>query len=180
MEMVGAAAFRRQRMVGVLTGDEVRHALMLQNQFRQALGAFEDPKAPERYVSVQLSQGRPARIQAEISGGRPRLSAVISLEAELLGVQSGVDYSEPELQGLLEGAIARQIKENIEKLITKTQDWETDVIGLGRYLVPLFPTVEDWEAYDWPRRYPKAEVSVDVRVRLRRFGLILSPVEPVE
>lgn len=180
VEMVGAAAFRRQRMVGVLTGDEVRHALILQDEFQQTLGAFEDPRDPEHYVSVQLSRGRPVRVQADLSGDRPRLSAVITMEAQLLGIQSGIDYSEPELQGVLEESIARQIEEPIREMIRKTQEWETDVVGFGRYLVPLFPTVDDWHAYRWPDRYPEAEFNIDVRVTLRRFGLTLSPVEPVE
>lgn len=180
VEMIGAAAFRRQRMVGVLTGDEIRHLLILQDKFREALVTFEDPKAPGRHVSVQLSRSRPLQFQADLSGSTPILRGEISLEAQILGIQSGIDYTEPELQPVLEQAIARQVEEPIQWLIAKTQEWETDVIGFGRYLVPLFPTVEAWEAYNWPVRYPKARFDIRVDVRLRRFGLTLSPVEPVE
>lgn len=180
VEMLGAAAFRGQQMVGVLTGDEMRHLLMLQDKFRKALVAFKDPKNPELYVSVELSLGRPFQPQADLSGTRPRLFGTISLEAEILGIQSGTDYSEPELQGLLERAMAEQIQQQIIELVSKTQEWETDIVGFGRHLVSLFPTVAEWEAYDWLAKYPDAQFSIDVKLKLRRFGLTLSPVESDE
>ncbi|MFZ5827711.1 MAG: Ger(x)C family spore germination protein [Bacillota bacterium] len=180
VEMIGAAAFRQQRMVGVLTGDEVRHLLILQDQFRQAFVSVHDPKMPERYISVQLSRSRPFQFHADLSGPRPRLYGLVSLEAEILGVQSGIDYSEPELQALLETSIARQVREPIDRLIEKTQRWEADVVGFGRHLVSQFPTVDAWEQYRWPEKYPDAEFNITIDVRLRRFGLTLSPVEPVD
>lgn len=180
VEMIGAAAFRRQRMVGVLSGDETRHMLLLQDQFRQALTAFKDPKRPEKYISVQLGRSRPFRFQADLSGPRPRLRGLVSLEAEILGIQSGIDYSEPEMQGVLEQSIARQVQEPIQRLIKKTQKWESDVVGFGRHLVSQFPTVDAWEQYNWPEKYPEAEIDIQVVVSLRRFGLTLTPVEPVD
>ncbi|MFZ5815090.1 MAG: Ger(x)C family spore germination protein [Bacillota bacterium] len=178
VEMIGAAAFRRQRMVGVLTGDEVRHLLMLNDQFREALCVFKDPREPNRYISVQLSRSRPFWLNADLSGERPRIYGRISLEAQMVGVQSGAAYDEPELQGLLNEAIERQVHESIERLIAKTQTWEADVVGFGRHLIAQFPTVQAWEAYNWPERYPQAEFDIEVVVKLRRFGLILSPVDP--
>lgn len=180
VEMIGGAAFRGPRMVGVLTGDEVRRLLVLQDHFRVALCAFKDPKEPEKYVSVQVSRSRPLQIQADLSGPHPRFRGRISLEAEILGIQSGIDYSEAELHDLLERSIARQVEEPMRELIKKTQDWRADIVGFGKHVVGLFPTVEAWEAYNWPERFPDAEFDIDVDVRLRRFGLTLSPVEPVE
>lgn len=180
VEMIGAAAFRRQRMVGVLTGDEIRHVLMLQDKFRQAMVTFKDPADPNRYVSVQLSRSRPLRLQADLSGSRPRFSGLISLEAQILGIQTGSDYTEPELHGVLERSMGKQIEEQIQSLVVKTQEWETDIVGFGRHLVSRFPTVAAWESYNWPSRFPDAEVDIKVQVRLRRFGLTLSPVEPTD
>jgi spore germination protein KC len=177
VEMIGAAAFRGQRMVGVMTGEEMRHVLMLQDRFREAFCTFKDPKSPGDFVSVQLSRGRPLRMAADLSGNRPRLTGTVTLEAEILAIQSGIDYSEPEQQVRLERAIADQVKEQIQLIVKKTQGWETDVIGLGKQVVRLFPTVEAWESYNWPQKFPTADVDVEVKVTLRRFGLTLSPVE---
>lgn len=175
IEMIGAAVFRRQQMVGVLTGDEIRHVLMLQDRFRQALVSFKDPRDPNSFVSVRLSRGRPRQFTPDTSNGS--LRGHISLEAELLGVQSGIDYSEPELQRVLEQSMSEQIEAEIRQLIERTQELKTDVAGFGRHVVTQFPTVDAWEAYDWPSRFPNTRIDIGVTVKLRRFGLTLSPVE---
>jgi len=177
VEMIGGAAFKQQKMVGTLSGEEIRHYLLLHDAFHQAVATFKDPKEPESSVSVRLSRKRPSDLWVDVSGSRPRLSAAISLEGEILGVQSGVDYSEPEQQAALEASIEQQIEDSIRTLIKRTQEWESDIVGFGRHAVPQFPTVEAWETYDWPSKYPKAEVQVDVRFTLRRFGLTLSPLQ---
>lgn len=178
VEMVGAAAFRGERMIGVLDGKEMRLMLMLQDEFRNALVSFKDPREDGAFVSVKLNRSRPLRLQVDLSGSKPRITGTISLEAEVLAIQSGVDYSEPELQVVLERAMAQQVREPLGELIAKTQRWESDVIGFGRRVVPKFATIEAWERYDWPKRFPEAEIKIDVQVSLRRFGLTLSPTEP--
>lgn len=177
VEMVGAAAFRGEKMVGVLDGRDLRLMLMLQDEFRNALVAFKDPKDEDSFVSIRLNRSRPLQLNIDLSGSTPRITGLISLEAEVLAIQSGVDYSEPELQGDLERSMAEQVREPLGELIAKTQEWQTDVIGFGRRLVPRFATIEEWERYDWPKRFPDAEIKIDVRVTLRRFGLTLSPTE---
>ncbi len=177
VEMVGGAAFRGRKMVGVLSADELRPYLLLQDAFRQAFVTYKDPHDPGSFVSVQLSRGRPFSVTVDVTGPRPRIRGRVSLEAKLIGVQSGVDYSEPALQAELEESIAKQIETSIYELVKRTQEWGSDVIGLGRHAVPLFNTVEAWEAYDWLKKYPDADIDVEVLVTLRRFGLTLSPLE---
>ena len=77
VEMIGAAAFHGSRVVGVLDGEETRALLMLQNRFYTAHVAFRDPRHPEQYVTVHLSQGRPTRITVERLGERPAIRAEI-------------------------------------------------------------------------------------------------------
>lgn len=175
IEMVGGAAFRGEEMVGVLTGDEMRVILMLQDEFNRSYLSLPDPANPELFVSLEVHRGRPSQIQVDLTGERPRIRALITLEAELLAIQANVDYTEPENMPRLEAAVAAHLERSMRELVEKTQGWEADVIGLGREVVKQFPTVEAWEAYDWPHRYKDADFNAEVRVTLRRFGVQLSP-----
>ncbi|WP_374712703.1 Ger(x)C family spore germination protein [Symbiobacterium terraclitae] len=180
VDMIGAAAFRGSRMVGVLDGEEIRALLMLQNQFYSAHAAFPDAREPEQFVTVHLSKGRPTRITVERLGDRPAIRAEVILEAEVVAIPSGIDYAWPTSQAELEQAIASQLQETMNKVIARTQEWGADVVGFGRHAIRHFPTVQAWEAYDWPGRYPKAEINTSVRVRLRRYGLTLTPTRASE
>ena len=177
IEMIGAAAFKGEKMVGTLTGEDMRMILLLQGALKRALFSIRDPIRPELYVSMEVNQGRPLIIDVDVSGSKPKLRAVVTLEAELLSVQSNVDYTEPELQPRLEAALATEVNTRMREVIAKSQTWETDVVGFGEHVVKEFSTVHDWEAFRWPERYKNADVETLVRVTLRRFGKQLSPPE---
>jgi hypothetical protein len=175
IEMVGAAVFKGEQMVGVLSGDDIRLALMVQDRFQHGLFTMPDPGDPNLFISLDLRRGRGVTFHVDLSGARPRITGLITLEAELLAIQSNIDHTEPERQAVLERYVAGNLRKGIARVIAESQQWGADVGGLGRRAVTRFPTVEAWDAYDWPRRYPDAEVNVDVLVRLRRFGVQLSP-----
>ncbi|HYF80575.1 MAG TPA: Ger(x)C family spore germination protein [Symbiobacteriaceae bacterium] len=180
VDLLGGAAFRNEKMVGVLTGEDMRMILMLQDKFRRGIVSIPDPSKPDLFVSLEIHQGRPLRIDANLSGPKPRIHATVTLEGELLTVQSNADYTEPELQTKLEQATVGALEQRMRSLISKTQQWDTDVIGFGQEVVKQFPTVEAWERYRWQDWYKTAEISADVRFTLRRFGKQLSPPRPRE
>lgn len=175
MEFLGAAAFRHDKMAGVLSGDEVRLVLMIQDEFQSGVFTLPDVAEPEKHISVRLSRSRPYGVQTDLSGDQPRFRGQIALEAELLAVQSGQNYSEPELQNRLERAFEEQLEREIRRLVRKTQEWGADIMGFGEHVAGHFPTVAAWEAYRWPERYPQADITVDVAVSMRRFGTQLGP-----
>lgn len=175
VELLGGAAFRGEHMVGVLTGEEMRSILLLQGEFKRALYSIPDPKRKDLFVSMEVHQGRPYVVNVDLSGQRPKISVVVTLEGELLSIQSNRDYTEPGLQEELEDAAIRTIAEGMLTAIKKTQQWGTDVAGFGKHVVKQFGTVDQWEAYKWDERYPNAEISVGVRFTLRRFGKQMTP-----
>jgi spore germination protein KC len=177
MEMLGAAVFKGERMVGVLTGDDMRLALMVQDRFLHGLFTMPDPADPNLFLSLDLRRGRGVNMDVDLSGQRPRVTGLITLEAELLAIQSHID---PDRQVVVEQSVADNLRTGIARVIAQSQQWQADVGALGRRVVTRFLTVEQWDAYDWPRRYPQAEVNLEVLVRLRRFGIQLSPPRSTE
>jgi spore germination protein KC len=175
IEMVGGAAFRRRKLVGLLSGDEMRLVSMLRDEFRSGHFSFPDPKDPDRYISAEMHRGRPLVMSVDLTGDRPLFRGLVTLEAELLSIQSLTDYTEPALQPVLEGEMAAALEQAIRELFTKSQAWRSDLFGLGRHLVKRFPTVEAWDRFNWVETYPEAKIDIQVNLKLRRFGLQLSP-----
>lgn len=180
LEMIGAAAFRREQMTGVLNGEEVRMILMLQDQFRRGFFSIRDPLAPDQFVSLELERSRPTMILVEQLGQRPRIRARVRLEGEVMAIQSKIDYTDPARQPELERALRSELTRMMREAIGKTQEWGSDVPGFGRAVVRHFPTIAAWEEYDWPGRYRHAEVIPEIEVTLRRFGLQLSPPNAID
>jgi len=175
LEFVGAAVFRGDKMVGVLTGEENRLLLMVQGRFARGILTIPDPNDPQHHITLDVRRGRPVRISADLSGSHPRITGRIALEAQLFETSSGIDYTEPELQEQLEEAFEKYLERRLRELIRKTQDWGTDIFGFGYYVARRIATVPEWLAYEWPERYPDAEVDIAVEMTLRRFGTQISP-----
>ncbi|MCG0238055.1 MAG: Ger(x)C family spore germination protein [Firmicutes bacterium] len=179
LEMVGAAVFRDGRMVGTMSGEEVRSLNLLRGRFRRAFLSVPDPLAPGQQVALEIRAGQAPRYRVSLAGGRPAISGRVPVEVEVQGIPSGVDYSRPEHQGALARAVQAELEAGIRKLIRRAQEeWQSDVIGLGLRVAPLFPTYDRWGAYGWDQRFPEAAIDIRVDVNLRRFGMQLQPPNP--
>lgn len=176
VDLFGAAAFHQTKMVGVLDAEDTRILLILENTFRYSQMQVRDPEDPKRELGIRLERGRPTKVVAAIGAdGRPRFTVQMNLEGELAASPEQESYGGPEQRADLDAAIAAQIKRQAETFFKKTQGWNADVGGLGRALVRKFPTVAAWDRYDWPKRYKDAAITVNVRVKLRRYGVEVTP-----
>lgn len=179
LEMAGAAVFRDGRMVGTMTGQESRMLNLLRGRFRRAFLAMDDPLAPGRQISLELRAGQPPRYQTGLSGERVAITVWVPVEVEVQGIESEIDYTQPNNQRVLEQAIRERLEQDMNRLVERAQqEWRSDVIGLGLQAARFFPTYQDWVTYDWEARFPEAEVGVRVQVSLRRFGMQLAPPQP--
>lgn len=175
VDFFGAAAFRQNKMVGSLDAEETRAMLLLQNTFSQSNLELVDPNDPKSTGTVRITRGRPTKVKAKLVDGRPQFQVLITLEGEVIGMPALVDYTKADLRDQLETQAADQIKKQVEAFFKKTQEIQADVAGLGRFIVRKLPTVDAWHQFNWPEKYKDAEITVSVRMQLRRFGVQLSP-----
>ncbi|HLO02874.1 MAG TPA: Ger(x)C family spore germination C-terminal domain-containing protein, partial [Symbiobacteriaceae bacterium] len=175
VDFFGAAAFRQTKMVGALDAQDTRAMLLVQNTFAQSTLDVVDPHAPDRTGAVRISTGRPTKVKVKLNNGRPQFEILITLEGEVIGMPALVDYTKSDMRDQLESHVAEEVKEQVETFFKKTQEWQSDVGGLGRYIVRKFPTVDAWHHFNWPNQYKDAQITVSVRMQLRRFGVQLSP-----
>jgi len=176
---MGAAVFRGDRMVGILNGQETAVLAMLRGNFRRAFVTVKDPNKENYFVSLDVRQARKPAVRLEI--GRTPFVATYSLrmEAEVLSVQSGINYESPQLKPELEAALTTFIQEEATRLISRAQgEFKSDILRLGMHARPQVWTWRDWEALDWPRKFPDVDIRVEVRSTIRRTGLITRILVP--
>ncbi len=166
----GVAVFRGDRMVGVYGPPEVIAFLILARRFSANLQGLPDPAVPGRRVVLHLTSAK-ARITPHLQGDRAAIAIEVKVEADLVGTETGVDYTigarDRELERTAAGFLQRQLRETVRRA---KEEFRTDPFGLGEYFRPLMPTWSDWEAFRWKERFPDVPVSIRVRVYLRRFG----------
>lgn len=178
IEFFGTAVFDGERMVAELNGYETRIMLMLRGEYNRGNFIQKDPLKPDLYVSVNLTQRRKPRVKVEFVDGKPVFHIKLMLDGEIMAIQSRIDYEQTSKIGYLESAIEDTIKKEAEALIEKAKELNVDFLNFGYHIVKAFPTIQEWEKYNWIGQMETAKATVEVDVKIRRTGTMIksSPI----
>ncbi len=178
VRFIGSAIFKKDRMVGNYDIYETQILLLLNNQFSEAMLTIEDPLKKGNHIIFRLLATTPAQIQYRHQNKVDRFKVKFKLEADLVSIQSGIDYTRPKLEGFLGRMIAAELKNRLDKVIKKAQqEYNSDVFGFGEEVRKTFITSSDYEAYHWPDKFKAAEIQTQVKVAIRRVGVQFHPPE---
>lgn len=178
-EFVGTAVFNGDKMVGSLNPYETRYMLMLQGKFRKGIMTIEDEKSPGNGIIVSIRNGRPTKVKGWFDNSKPVIDIDLNIEADIGAIHSRINYESSKLVEDLNKQLEQEIKKGVEKTIEKTKkEFKTDIFQFGKKLAGYFPTIQEWEKYNWLSHYPDAKVNVNVKVNVRRTGLMIesSPI----
>jgi len=176
---VGTAVFKQDRLVGYLDNYETQTFQMITSHFKEAMLTTKDPLDKNGKISFRLSAGGPTKIRYHVQAGQEFFAVTINQEADLISIQSKIDYTKPIYEDRLGKYIAAQLKRRVEKLLNKAQnDYQADIFGFGIKVRNTMLTTTDWQKYDWPKHFPNAKIKVKVNVSIRRVGVQLRPPDP--
>jgi spore germination protein KC len=157
-------------MVGELSGDETRYMLMVRDEFERGFFTMKDPKEQEMIIALDVRGPTKPKIKVTLDDTVPVIHLKMHLNADILAIQSGVNYEHPKLKVLLEKEFQQIIKNGIEKVVRKCQNLNTDVFMFGDHAIKNFLTIDDLENYNWNSHFEDAKVTVEVKVAIRRTG----------
>lgn len=175
VELAGTAVFRGDRLAGTLTVDETAALLALRGEMGKVYNSVPDPRDPQHQITFRIHQENKPQYRISFRGTRPVIQIKLLFEGEVLSVLGDTDYSLPPNRRALEEATARHLEgTNFKPLIAKVYgEWGADPAGLGHLYRMRFATFDDWVAYRWGDHVQEAEVTVEVELMIRRFGLLL-------
>ena len=170
IEMWGTAVFNGEKMIEELNGDETRYLLLIRGEFERGSFSFPDPQKPDSIISLDVRRSEMPHIRVRFEGATPIIELKVNLDADLLAVQSGINYAQPKLKAILEETVNQQILDGIGKLISKYKDLNVDIFGFGDYAARNFLTIDEWEAYSWNNVFKESIVTIEVCFAIRRTG----------
>ncbi|WP_066636277.1 Ger(x)C family spore germination protein [Desulfolucanica intricata] len=180
LEAIGAAAFKDDKMVGELNGDETIIYSMFRGKFERSVFSVKDPMDPKSVLSMDVSQARKPRIKVKLLEEGAVIDAKLSLEGNVLGALSTIDYGLPQNRPVLEKAFANKIQKEADALVAKTQqEFKSDIMGFGMKARRLVLTEKEWQELNWPVLYETAVVNVEVDYKIRRTGTIFRTMPSV-
>lgn len=173
-EVMGLAVFDGDKMVGELDGEETTFFLMLSGQFKRAYITFTDPLVNDQYIVLDVRQRGAPRKNTILQNDMPYCEAELSLEADILSIQSEINYESVENLPILERAAEDFIRTGIYRFLEKTtKELNSDICAFGMELKKKMMLWEDWERINWLSRYKDASFNINVKMHIRRTGLII-------
>ncbi|RUS44623.1 Ger(x)C family spore germination protein [Cohnella sp. AR92] len=171
----GIALFRQDKMVGKVSAEDLPYFGALHGRVKSG-DLFTDFKG-KQYASdyssmIFFSSKRKVKvlsIPSESGGRAPKVVVKLNIIGSLLEYNGPMHVSDREEQVKLEAEIAKYVKERCETLIRQLQDARSDAIGIGQHVRNAMPYAA-WKKLDWPETFSRAEIGVEVRVRIRNFG----------
>lgn len=141
----GAALFRGGRFVRTLSARETRLLNLIRGQGNTLFYQWGDS-------IVELSCDLPVQLRVAFGDGGVTLSLALSLRAP-----AGCSDSD---RALLEASITS----DITRLVEGCQQIGCDPFGFAEAAAGLFPTVPEWNAFNWRARYVGATLTTEVNV----------------
>lgn len=173
-EIMGLAVFYGSKMVGEFDGEETQLQLMLEGNFGYSFMTIPDPYSIDDFVLFSIKQNRNPRRSVEMINGKPNIKVNIFLEADILSIQSGINYESLEKVTILETSSEDFLEKNFVRMLKKTaQEFNSDTAGFGKEMKGKFITVDDWTDLNWMEKYPDSNFEVNVDLKIRRPGLMI-------
>ncbi len=190
---MGMAVFKADRMVGELNGRETLLYLIVTGNLVNAVyslpdpekktsasGIFQDKTEKINYISIRLSQARKPFITVKMKQDIPSISLHVSLEGDILSVDSDTDYSTGEELAQLEEYMSGYLEKDILEFMEKTRDvFNSDICATGKSIKKTFLLWDDWINFRWMDKYEKSEFQVYAKVSIRRSGITIKQI-PVQ
>mgnify|MGYP001206618807 CR=1 FL=1 len=179
VQMMGAAVFRGGRMIGSLTGQQMRWAQMLRRKssIDAFITSYTDPLDDKAMVSVRLFRNGGTKIRLNLRKETPDIHVTLPLRVQVLSFTSLQPYAtDTKKQQIL----VKHLKEEIEKEVLDVIHLSQKKFGGDLFEWELvarkqFMTVSAFQKYGWSEHFKKANVNVHVELRIENFGKQRTP-----
>lgn len=172
----GAALFRGDRMVGWATAEETGGWLYATTSVPRGTLVIECPEREGKYISIEVFKSSFKMIPAG-SMEQPRVWLEIKARGRIQEFQSTGDLDrESEYTRSLEKRSAQVIRNRVEEMFARSQELRSDIFGFGNLFYRR--QNEQWNrmAEDWYHFYPRLVLDLDVRLDIKRVGLVTDPL----
>lgn len=183
----GSAVFRGDKLVGWLSPDESLTFNLAIGKIQAGLIVIPNPENPENLVGIEIINNK-AKLKAELVGEQPK--AILRIDVE--GIIGDLYQNVPEpptndpmedqvfFNHLKEG-LETKIRDDLIELLTKSQTkFDSDILGVGDYLMNRFPN--DWDSMGerWSEIYKEAAFDIEVNVRITSSNIMRSRLPKVD
>lgn len=171
-QFIGSAVFRNGKMVDTLTGSETRMVNVLDDttEIKELLINIPDPffNNKDEQMAVRIIKRQNNKIKMSPQAPKPKIEITVPLQFEVMSNPSMVNLTKSDKnQETFKKFVKKNLIEQFEGFLHKTQ---TELKGspypLSIHARKYFHTMREFDEFNWREKYPDADISVNVDVRV--------------
>jgi Ger(x)C family germination protein len=179
VQMMGAAVFHNGRMIGTLTGQQMRWAQMLRHKSSvdSFITSFTDPLDEKAMITVRLFKNGVTKIRMNLRKEEPDIHVTLPLRVQLLSFTSLQPYAtDAEMQQMLVKHLKEEIRKEVLEVIRLSQKkfagdpFEWELIARKHFM-----SMPAYQKFSWAKHFKKAHADVTVDLRIENFGKQRTP-----
>ena len=179
VQMMGSAVFKEGKMIGTLTGQETKMALLLRHKSlsNHAIRSFPDPFEKDFRISAQIMMNGNTKVKMDTKTDTPDVKVTVPLKIQIFSNPSITNYTTNlKNQETLKQSIEKELEKIAMEVIKKTQE-EFEGEPFMWYLEARrqFWTLDEYKKYNWEKKYKDAKVDVNFDVTIESLGTQLKP-----
>ena len=179
VQTIGSAVIKEGKMIGTLTGEETRIAIVLRPYIEVGtmVVTYSDPLAEGKHITARVYNEKRTKVSINTDQQYPVVNVEVPIIIEILTIPSHIDYIQDlEKQDILKRHIEEKYLEVAGEFIKKTQEqFQADPFRWSLIARKNFLTLHEYWNYDWMNAYPNAQVNLSVNVEIREYGKQLRP-----
>lgn len=172
-ENIGVAVFKDDRLVGELNALETISFLNIRNDIDRFLISVPDPLTPNAYLDIYISPDNSPKVEIDTSSPTPFIKLKFSFSGRIYSVSENADYLSSEVLEAVSNSCNAYLKATFSDYLYKSsKDFQSDINGFGKYALQNFFTTEEFENYDWSKKYEDAFFAIEVDTSIKSGMLI--------
>lgn len=174
-QFAGSAVFKEGKMIDTLTVEETRISYLLNTAMKQPeslLASLPDPFHEKYEVATRIYREKEIEFDMNLTGDKPTIHATIPLKMSIFTNHSMVDLvKNKDSREKLRKSFEEILNKKFEDLIKKTQiKYGSEPFGWSLAARKQFRTIPEFEEFDWMKKYPEMNISIDTQITLENFG----------
>ena len=173
-KFIGAAVFKKDRMVGQLSQKETRGLLWIQNEVK-GYTVTARPRGEKGEVALTPKSAN-VSLHPHIHNQQWKMFVKIKTDGMLVQNGTNLDLNNPKALKILEQAYEKDIKQRVEAVVGEMQHGlKADVANFAQEFHRKYP--RQWKQVEnrWEEVFPSIKVQVKVDAHVRRQGNINEP-----
>ena len=173
-ENIGLAVFKDDKLVGELTAIENVAFLCTRNQIDGFLVSIPSPNDDNKSIDIYLTPQRNTKISASIVNGSPYVNLEYTFTGRIYSMSSDSDYLNNAVLTEISNACNSYLESLFSSFLYKTsKEFNSDIVGIGKYILSSFDTSSDFDAYDWSQNYKNSFFDVKVNSNVKSGFLLM-------